>query len=214
MSFWDKTFIPQKKTTWRIIFGGDSQDVVYQAKSVTLPKYGSQVFEDLVGKKIRKSLGAVTWQPITVVIADIVELWGNKTTINNYSESTAMSVFLSMIETEMSSPSGYQKPSTEDRAFYDFSYVKIQKIYASVHNTPGDHGEEVIKAYTAMENKPSNPAVLQVVEEWELIRPKLESVDFGDLNYSSDEHNEISITIQYDECKYDTTEISYKPDDG
>ena len=37
-----------------------------------------------------------------------------------------------------------------------------------------------------------------LVEEWVLINPFIESVDFGDLDYSSDNLSQISVTFRYD----------------
>jgi len=38
----------------------------------------------------------------------------------------------------------------------------------------------------------------QMVEEWTLVNPFFESIDFGDLDYSSEALSEISVTIRYD----------------
>ena len=47
-----------------------------------------------------------------------------------------------------------------------------------------------------------------MIEEWTLVNPYIESVDFGDLDYSSEDLSQLSITFRYDhaEVKYGNNE--------
>ena len=49
-----------------------------------------------------------------------------------------------------------------------------------------------------------------LVEEWTLINPYIESVDFGNLDYSSDDLSELTVTFRYDhaEVKYGNSDRS------
>jgi len=92
-------------------------------------------------------------------------------------------------------------------------YDQLNKIG---YNLAGE--KDGISKTEAIAQKPSTGWLIQqlgadgvAIETWELINPWIKSVKFGDLDYSSDDLVDITITISYDSATLTTPTVDTAP---
>lgn len=171
MSFWSSnTLEPLRKFRFQIQFG---DEIVWWAKSVTQPSPDVSMGEyQLVNHKV-KYPGIVTWNDIDITIVDIEGT--DKGEIKNFlygqdSPSKGLQ-YMSLLETNGYNPT--VSSSKEDGL--------NKKVFS---------GKDILITKINSEGK--------VLDTWELINPFIKSIKYGDLDYSSDDLLEITITVAYD----------------
>ena len=171
MSFWSNSALePLRKFRFQIQFG---DDVMWWAKSVTQPSPDISMGEyQLINHKI-KFPGIVTWNDIDIAMVDIK---GEKKSfvkelLDGKDSPTGGLQYMKLLETN-----GYNlsvSPNREDGL--------IKKVFS---------GKDILITKIDAEGKS--------LDTWNLINPFIKAIKYGDLDYSSDDLLEITITVAYD----------------
>ena len=211
MTFWTNSIAFQKQYDFRLYIGTRSNSLMWHAKSVSLPKFTTDTFSDLVGLTTAKTTGQMRWDPIEIQIADVAPIivdtsnargmimtekgpkgvW-NAAGIGN---STASQIFATLarlypLAIKGKEPLAGINPATMGYAKNKtgIGEVRIEKIYET--NQGRTLGGDL-----------KTTAIFK--ETWRLVKPKLSAVDFGALDYAGDEMNYITLTFEYNRAMLD-----------
>ena len=217
MAWWNKivngagsVLQPSLKFAFTMFDGDNSKKVAYRVKDVTLPSFQRNVDTVLLGSEMVRQEGTIQWQPIKISFydTDLISAAGaedsialglfntgrmmhgqdldfglfNKDTFPNESK-------LSLVNTKnrYNSEAGKYTPSI------CFSEITIYKFFGSeVTRTLGQ---------PMVDGSLQGIAFGQHAHVFTIQNPILTGINFGDLDYSSEESNLITIDIEYDRCE-------------
>ena len=146
------------------------------AKSVSKPSFDIAVEEYLLINHKIKYPGVVTWNDIEIVIVDFID------------------------ENNKSVQARHLYETFEGRKSYNYDFNGLnnegfsKKIMIDGVNDVMDAAGFIIEQFDANGNR---------IDKWTLINPMIKSVNFGQLEYSSDDLLEISMTVAYDSAKFE-----------
>jgi len=187
-------FVDTSVSNWD---GDDNeQDICLLVKKVNLPSLNIP-FERLHGNQFVHyfHVGEVNWEPITITFVDV----------------------LPNVNTEQRNIPNWKK------MFFDYltSNLITEQNRTSMLDLATFCTEIRISSYATyidqVTRNQKNPKVLEERElketdnrknlavDFTIIKPKITKIDFGSLDYASDEANEITVTFLPEWCKYDNT---------
>jgi len=183
------------KVQFTVILENVSHKLSYRVKDITLPslqKNIETVYMDGVPLKVE---GTVSWQPIKISFydADLIQADDN-------TESLATSLFYTAKALLKNSLDFGQDPTPEQLA-------KMNKL--SLLNVSGrnivfsqiDIYKYIGKNYVALgEGIAGPPQQARIAQQWTIFNPILTGVNFGELDYASEDTNLITIDLEYDSC--------------
>jgi len=192
---------------FEVRIGNKDIGILWDAKRVTLPKYDVEVKEDLVGNVSLYSTGKGTWNPVEIEIYDIKLITGIGINKEAYM-SNAHRVFGTLVDTKGSEKvTGKGSFDISDGSTFTelhedgqgqvrkVTEITIEKFYAQRFKT----AEEFSDDPTLAANMGVGPDLDgQISETWTLINPVLKGVDFGTLDYSSEEINTVTMIFHYE----------------
>ena len=185
-----------------VVFNPDygSSRISYRVKDVTLPSFQKNVESVLLGNKMVRQEGTIQWQPIKISFYDTDLIEGNARLFESiafglfntgrmlhddnldfgyYAESTfGVESALSTVNTDLSTNS------------IVFSSIRIYKLFGQ---------QRSFMAGTDDVGQP-NFEEGQHAHVFHISKPILTGINFGDLDYSSEESNLITLDIEYDSC--------------
>ena len=205
MTFWTaRNIATQKPFNFYVEFLIDEKSyVAWEVKSVQLPTFGQEIITDEYGNIKETSAGAKIWNSFKIDLYDLVGI--------TYKEENGIKGFWEVDDTKASTAFTIsQWISSEGGNFAGHAInpnlgpldvinnrwgitvrptqVNIYKIYTS-KKLPSDNAEESSK----------------YVNKWTINKPILEQVDFGQLDYSSEEPMIISITMKPEQSEGSVT---------
>jgi len=171
--FWANSTLEPKRKHRFLLFFNNVDLPQYVIKSTDKPSFSINTTTHNYFGHQFHYPGQVVWEPINVTLVDPI----------SPDSSTALN--------EILRKSGYGTP---DEATGDKSILPT----VSKANAVSALGGKVIIRQYDVEGLNTEP-----VESWELWNPWIESVNYGSLDYESDEMLEISLTIRFDWAKLD-----------
>jgi len=197
MTFWtSKNVATQKSFNFFIeIATGEKSYNLWEAKSVKLPSFGKEIITDQYGREIVNSEGPNQWNAFTIDIYDLVGIsytspTGLRNSLNRNTwkwDSPNHSTSYSILQW-LNTQSGFEEILSDEDAFnnrWEIKYVPatitIMKVYTNQKTLKDAETEQQDKMY---------------VNEWIITDPIIESVEFGTMDYSSEEPVMVSITFR------------------
>jgi len=192
---------------FKVNIGNKDTGILWDAKRVTLPKYDVEVKEDLVGNVSLYSTGKGTWNPVEIEIYDIKPITGIGTNKEAYM-SNAHRVFGTLVDTKgvkkvtgqgsfnISDGSTFTElDGDEGKQTRRVTQITIEKFYAQRFTTASEFADdpELAAAIGGLEDSAG-----QFSETWTLVNPVLKGVDFGTLDYSSEDINTVTMIFHYE----------------
>ena len=198
--FWANTVNHQMSYNFKVNIGNKDVGIMWDAKRVTLPKYDVEVKEDLVGNVSLYSTGKGTWNPIEIEIYDIKPITGIGINKEAYM-SNANRVFGTLVDTK-----GARKVTgqgtfniDEGSTFTELdgntrrvTQITIEKYYGQRYNSAPEFVDDPLLGAAVVGTNG------QFSEIWTLVNPVLKGVDFGTLDYSSEEINTVTMIFHYE----------------
>jgi len=182
MPFWNNTAVEPKRSFRWILYlpavTGDaaaSAPTTYAIREVNKPSFTISQTDVNFMIHTFKYPGRTTWNDVNVTLIDPI--------------NPDMSGILSRII----QASGYRKPETEQDARFSFSK-------ASAVNSLGKPRIQQIDAGGNPDTARSVPP--RIIEEWSLANAWIKNVEFGALNYASEDLVQLKLTISYDYAEY------------
>lgn len=175
MSFWNDTYPePLRQYRWYINFTDEGLNAnEYALKSCDKPSFDINVTEHVLLNNVHKFPGVLKWKPINVKMVS---------TISTKGELSLPSVLQNFIM----KVGGYQPNNRVKEGEREFSLNPgISKTFSSY---PFGSSLELIQIDDAG-NK---------IETWTLHKPFITNIDYGKLDYSSEEMVDITFTLNYD----------------
>jgi len=184
---------------FKVSIGNKEIGILWDAKRVTLPKYDVEVKEDLVGNVSLYSTGKGTWNPVEIELYDIklTPIPNGKWNKDSYM-SNAHKVFGTLVDTKgVKKVTGQGSFNISDGSTFTeldgdtrrVTQITIEKFYGN---------KTVEKKFPDKEKKTKNVIDGQYSEMWTLVNPVLKGVDFGTLDYSSEEINTVTMIFHYE----------------
>ncbi len=188
MAFWNEAALePKRKFKFLIRFGRASGDLPsFIAKKCDKPSFDvSEVAHDFLGHKFYYP-GKVTWKEVTAAVIDPAGSGGvgdeDLATITAPSTDVTKAVYELMLR------AGYQSPVAAGAAITGASAGSTLRTMAKGTATRQFDQIQIIQV----------DANGNALETWLLNNAWLKVVNFGGLDYASDEINEVSFTFRYD----------------
>ena len=206
MTFWNQPkFQPKSKSRFLLTLGGE---LFITVKSVSKPKLTIESQEYRMINHFYKFPTLAKWEPIDIVLVDG---YGEDPDTQNSSLNTA--AFLAALSSRI----GYINNDL-DRVdinannlvdkYQSNDYDSITKKDSAVaFSSNGKSGDPVIKIQQVNSNG-------KLIEEWSLFNPIIKSLDWGDLQYGSDDHVEYKLNLDYDYAKFKSGDGKTDPDQG
>lgn len=197
MSFWTSSrFEPKTKSRFVVNLGGNFFITV---KSVSKPKLTIENQEYRMINHFYKFPGLAKWEPIEITFVDV---YGEKQVGDGYNgkELTNTAAYLAGLANRI----GYVGNDLEsfDENAGDFSNKfkspnlhSITKDDSAAAFGSGNGGDPII----AIQQLNSDG---KVIEEWTLFNPTIKSLEWGDLQYGSDDLVEYKLSLDYDYAKF------------
>tara|TARA_B100001093_G_scaffold455022_1_gene464806 strand:+ start:174 stop:761 length:588 start_codon:yes stop_codon:yes gene_type:complete len=172
----------------------------FTVKSVTLPNYGLEIKADLLGQGVQHSPGKGQWEPVTIEFYDYKyrDLDGE----SSY-DSMAHRLFETLARAKGKAITGNQNfkinsanilQAGEDKNLPD---ITIKKIYGNKYVPLTTGG-----SFRAGPNNYDGA----ILEAWTLREPILAGIDFGKMDYASEDLNIITMIVQYTNAVHNTFE--------
>jgi hypothetical protein len=189
MSFWTESYAasgvnnPKRNFRFHVQFTqigdltGYGDSILYYAKTANKPSFTLGETQHNYLNHTFKFPGRVTWNDITVTMVDP----GPKTGAEGLTTNG-----LAYGLTRLLQESGYVIP-TGAKAATDFTTISKTKAVSGI-------GDVIV---TQLDHN-GNP-----LEKWTLYNAFLSDIKYGDLDYSSDDLTEYSITLRYDWAEYE-----------
>jgi hypothetical protein len=176
MSFWNNSFLPEplRQYRWYINFTDNGLDSSqFALKSCDKPSFDINVTEHTLLNNVHKYPGILKWKPINVKFASVVSRKGNLS-------------LSSVLQNLIIAVGGYQ-PNNQPQAGETSEILNpgLSKTFSSL---PFGSKLELIQI-----DENGN-----ILETWSLINPFISNIDYGKLDYASDEFVDVSLTITYD----------------
>jgi len=188
MAFWNEAALePKRKFKFLIRFGRASGDLPsFIAKKCDKPSFDvSEVGHDFLGHKFYYP-GKVTWKEVSATVIDPAGSGGvgdeDLATVTAPSTDVTRSVY------ELLLRAGYQSPVAAGSAITGAGAGATLRTMAKGTATRQFDQIQIIQV----------DANGNALETWLLNNAWLKSVNFGGLDYSSDDINEVSFTFRYD----------------
>jgi hypothetical protein len=177
MGFWTQKTDPKRKFNFDISITGQNKAIQnYYVKTCTKPSFTVNAAEHNYLNHTFYYPGRVTWNDVSLTFVD------PGTTGDAASESTSaglVSILLGM---------GYNPPSSADTQAEKKTISKSKAVTALGDVNIRQLDEEG-----------------DILDEWVLINAWITEVNFGDLDYTSDDLVEVTCTIKYDFAKFSET---------
>jgi hypothetical protein len=188
MAFWNEAALePKRKFKFLIRFGRASNDLPsFIAKKCDKPSFDvSEIGHDFLGHKFYYP-GKVTWKEVTATVIDPAGSGGtgdsDAATVTAPSTDVTDSVYKLMLR------AGYQSPTNAGAAITGGGAGSTLRTMAKGTATRQFDQIQIIQI----------DANGNALETWTLNNAWLKSVNFGNLDYSTDDINEVSFTFRYD----------------
>jgi hypothetical protein len=209
MSFWTSSkFEPKTKSRFVVNLGGNFFITV---KSVSKPKLTIESQEYRMINHFYKFPGLAKWEPIEITFVDVYgEIQGEGK--YNGTELTNTAAYLAGLANRI----GYvgndlesfdENASSFSRKFKSPNLHSITKDDSSAAFSSGNGGDAII----AIQQLNSDG---KVIEEWTLHNPTIKSLEWGDLQYGSDDLVEYKLSLDYDYAKFSGKKDPYDPKQG
>tara|TARA_Y100000310_G_scaffold344766_1_gene459341 strand:+ start:90 stop:647 length:558 start_codon:yes stop_codon:yes gene_type:complete len=180
MAFWTSRTDPKRKFNFQVAVVANGKIQNYFAKTATKPSFTIAAGEHNYLNHTFYYPGRLTWNDCTVTFVDP----GKSVEAGGAGDSTSAALV------DLLKNMGYNPPSSEN----DLSTISKSKAVSALGRVEitqlDDNGE--------------------ALDEWVLINAWVSEVNFGDLDYASDDLVEISCTIKYDFAKF--KEKNIEPD--
>jgi hypothetical protein len=204
MTFWNQPkFQPKSKSRFLLTLGGE---LFITVKSVSKPKLTIESQEYRMINHFYKFPTLAKWEPIDIVLVDGS---GEDEDAHNTSLNTA--AFLSALSNRIGYVNNDQKPIDDGdfREKYESEgYDSITKKDSSLSfSGDGNKGDAIIKIQQVNSNG-------KLIEEWSLFNPIIKSLEWGDLQYGSDDHVEYKLNLDYDYAKFKSGKGTDSPIQG
>lgn len=171
--FWaDPTAEPKRKYRWLLLLGDGLQIPQWICKKVSQPKFEISEHEHKYINHTFYYPGRITWEPVSVTLADPVHPDATKHMRN------------------MLASSGYVLPTSP--AITD----SISK-YRATQQT----GKVALRLLGRAGDNPTDTTG-NAIGEWTLKNPWIKSVEFSELDYESDELIDLTLSLRYDWAEY------------
>lgn len=209
MSFWTSSkFEPKTKSRFVVNLGGNFFITV---KSVSKPKLTIESQEYRMINHFYKFPGLAKWEPIEITFVDV---YGENQGEGKYNgkELTNTAAYLAGLANRI----GYvgndlksfdENASNFSRKFKSPDLHSITKDDSSAAFSSGNGGDAIIAIQQL--NSDGN-----VIEEWTLHNPTIKSLEWGDLQYGSDDLVEYKLSLDYDYAKFSGKKTPYDPKQG
>lgn len=176
-------FEPKTKFRFAIQLGGTS-DVLdpvpyYLCKAVTLPTISNNLIELKGINSTTYIKGRTEWEPITITLYDIIP---ESMDMSDDPHSLLYEWMMNHIDEFLEARYAYE-PDVGYKV--DFTIYTLDPGRAIVGRLQGPGTE------------------LSVVEKWKIKGAMIESINFGDVDWSSDELREIELTVRFDYAEYE-----------
>ena len=176
MAFWKTGVDIRQKHQFKLEFVSEDgepffdSDIIWYAKSVSRPTAELNTTEYQIGNHKFTYPGVVVWSDVEIVLTDVVDLSGFGTTTRKM--------------LEMLKGYGYTTPNESEAAVFGKlqSGRKLGQILIHSFITEEEDAQELLPMHTT----------------WTLHNPYPKTINFGQLDYSSEEEVEIAITFAYD----------------
>ena len=177
MAFWSEKVNPKTKQRFVLVIG---EKQVITVKSVTKPKATVDIKGYRMINHTYKYPGLLTWNPITI---KLVDMYGDDTVEGVKDTSLNTAKFLR----DLLSKSGYQTPRNDG--------ITTAEKASTISNAFGN----------SIKIQQINPAGDKIVEQWTLVNPIISEINWGEVDYSSDDLIEYVLTVDYDYALFTDT---------
>tara|TARA_R100001015_G_C4633686_1_gene199005 strand:- start:1619 stop:2275 length:657 start_codon:yes stop_codon:yes gene_type:complete len=210
MSFWTlKSFEPKTKSKFIVNLGGDFFITV---KSVTKPKLTIETQEYRMINHFYKFPTLAKWEPIELILIDA---FGEKQEGESFNDkqSTNTAAFLSALANKIGYVGNDHQSFDENAGSFSSKYSvesldSISKEASALAFTSnGSSGDPIIKIQQLNSEG-------KVIEEWSIFNPVIKSLEWGDLQYGSDDVVEYKLSLEYDYAKFKSGDGTEKPTQG
>ena len=188
MAFWNTNNIhPKTKHKFILVIGGFQ---VLTVKTVKKPKASIDTKEFLLVNHYYKYPGLLKWEPITITFADMYGDKGSGTSVQNTALNTAKYL------RKLLADSGYKTPNNTGLTTPEKASSIDRAFGSSTANS-------TVKSEAILTIQQVDPTGKNVVEQWSLVNPIITEIDWGQLDYSSSDTVEYSMTVAYDYALFD-----------
>lgn len=166
----------------------------FQVKSVTLPNYALEIKQDLLGLGVQHTPAKGQWQPVTIEFYD----YKYRDSEGEFGyDSIAHRLFETLCRAKGIAITGNSNfkvnqsnilQSANDKKLPD---IKIKKIYGNKYFRLTTGGTVRIEDE-------------HISETWTLKEPELQGIDFGKMDYSTEDLNIITMMVQYTNAIHNT----------
>ena len=198
MAFWNESAVePKRKFKFILIFGASATKLpIFVVKKVNKPEITISVTPHKFLGHTYKFPGSTSWNEVTVTLIDPAGSGdsggGERLDANTVDVSSGLYRILEA--------AGYQNPVEQGSALAGAEGGDIRTFAKSTASKPFDQIKIV-----------QLNASGDAVETWTLNNAWLNKVAFGDLDYSSDDISEVTLTFAYDWAGLDTRVTSPAP---
>ena len=172
-------FEPKRQFRFLVVFPTMS-DLTFMAKTASKPQYSLEATEHNVLNHVFKFPGVVKWEDIDVTLIDAVD-------------PNTGSKFWNALKN-----SGYLPPKTPNELVRGVTKVSSHAALGNVKIQQLDGGLVVPAAGESFDPVISN----NIVDEWTLNNAFIKNVEFGSLDYGSEDLVEIQVGLVYDFAEY------------
>lgn len=177
-------FEPKTKFRFALQIGGSSsvldQVPYYLCKAVTLPKISNNLIE-LKGINSKTYIkGRTEWEPITITLYDIIP---ESMDMSNDPHSLLYEWMMNHIDKQLDPRYAYEPDLGYKIDFTIFTLDPGKAIENLELQGPGTE--------------------LSVVEKWQIKGAMIENINFGELDWSSEDAREIELTVRFDYAEYE-----------
>jgi hypothetical protein len=200
MAFWNEASLePKRKFKFLIDFGLANEGLPsFIAKKCDKPSFDiSQSEHDFLGHKFYYP-GRVTWKEITATVIDPAGSARDTASDTDVQTPQAQTVDVARNVYSLLIRSGYQSPTSAATALGAGGAAALKTLAKGRSTRPFDQ----------IKIKQLN-SVGDAIEVWTLNNAWIKSVNFGGLDYSSDDINEIQFTFRYDWADLETLYLNF-----
>jgi len=177
-NFWDSPAVEPKRNFRFVVSISNFDNIKWLVKSVDKPKFEVSSTPHQYINHTFSYPGRVTWSPISLTLVDPVSPTDTSATVMS---------FLRL--------AGYEVPAGGASVAANAAATNLTK-----GSMVGVLGDVTISQLGIPPNFDlTTPPLQRIVDQWRLINPFIQgSVDFGSLDYGSEEFTTVSMTLQYD----------------
>lgn len=181
-SFNNKAFEPKRKFRYLVSFSNISE-MTWMCKTAKKPSYEVAPTDHSILNHTFKFPGKIKWNDIDITLIDAIE-------------PNVGSRFYNLLRN-----SGYVEPEVNEHLLTGITKFQSAAALGTVIIQQLDGGR-VIESLDPGADPPSGIVPTNIVEEWTLKNAFIKNVDFGDLDYGTEDLIEISVGITYDYASY------------